>query len=209
MMVDWIDSLKYYVSTPKSDKTVCGVAINDSLEPVFVNGVVITSYECWSSMIKRCYYEHYSYRRPRYKGCTICTEWLTFSNFKKWYDANYRTGMHLDKDILVEGNKIYSPETCRFIPHHINTLLCDRLNGRGELPLGISARNGKNGAITYMARCHIENDNRISKTFKTIEEAVSWYSITKTRIVREVAQRALDAGEIGYDIFHALISRKF
>ena len=30
--------------------------------------------------------------------------------------------MDLDKDIKIEGNKIYSPETCMFIPKEINVV---------------------------------------------------------------------------------------
>lgn len=44
---------------------------------------------------------------------------------------------HLDKDILVAGNKIYSPETCLFVPNRINSLLIRGVK-TGPLPLGVS-----------------------------------------------------------------------
>lgn len=41
-------------------------------------------------------------------------------------DENWKPhmeGWHLDKDILLKGNKVYSPETCAFVPAKINSLL--------------------------------------------------------------------------------------
>lgn len=103
-----------------------------------------------------------------------------------------------------------------FVPHYINTLLTDHGNARGDLPIGVSANkpNTKIGRITtsYQAFCKytINGESTIlSKTFKTVEEASSWYSATKTRVVREVAERALLAGDIKQDVFDALVARKF
>jgi hypothetical protein len=46
-------------------------------------------------------------------------------------------GNHLDKDILVVGNKEYSPETCAFVPHYINTCLLLNNAIRADLPIGV------------------------------------------------------------------------
>lgn len=46
-------------------------------------------------------------------------------------------GWALDKDILVKGNKIYSPETCCFVPQEINNLFTKRKSCRGTLPIGV------------------------------------------------------------------------
>lgn len=197
----------------KKSKLVCGVGINDEELQIYVFGRNIKSYDCWRDMIKRCYDEKVQTKQPTYIGCTVTPEWLYFSTFKKWYDANYIAGFHLDKDILVEGNKIYSPDTCRFVPTNINALLTDRRNYRGFLPLGITeskpnTRTRKRNT-TYVAQCNNGYGEKITKTFKTLEEAVAWYSITKTRIVCEVATKALEAGKIGQDIFDALVSRTF
>ena len=47
-------------------------------------------------------------------------------------------GLHLDKDILIPGNKIYGPNACMFIPQDINKLLVDREAARGLYPQGVA-----------------------------------------------------------------------
>ena len=69
-------------------------------------------YRRWVHMLERCYSERYQEKKPTYIGCTVCEEWLRFSNFKSWMETQDWEGKHLDKDLLVEGNKIYSPDTC-------------------------------------------------------------------------------------------------
>ena len=58
--------------------------------------------------------------------CSVYEGWHNFQNFAKWYEDNYyeieEEQMHLDKDILVKGNKVYSPDTCVFVPETINGL---------------------------------------------------------------------------------------
>jgi hypothetical protein len=73
------------------------------------------SYSTWHNMLVRCYDPNYSKLYPTYTDCSVCQEWLNFSNFNNWFLENYVEGFVLDKDTLVKGNKIYSPETCKFI----------------------------------------------------------------------------------------------
>lgn len=192
---------------------VHGIGINDYEESTVINGQRLHSYYTWYSMLCRCYSIKSQIKRPTYIGCTVCDEWKYFSNFKKWYDENYREGFHLDKDILIAGNKIYSPDTCRFIPPRINTLLLEARGRKSGMPLGITEQKPNNKerrtVSTFTAQCQGVEGERLSKTFKTIEEASAWYSATKTRVVREVATIALEAGDIQQDIFDALVSRKF
>ena len=106
--------------------SVCGVGIIGNEKTKDENGETIKSYSVWTSMLKRCYSDKCQKKQPTYKGCCVCEEWLNYSNFKKWFNDNYYEiegeQMNLDKDILVKGNKIYSPETCVFVPKKINTL---------------------------------------------------------------------------------------
>lgn len=85
-------------------------------------------YRCWSSMIKRCYYEKYQQINPTYKGCYVCERWLKLSNFVEDISKieNYElwiTGFNkkknpyeLDKDIKSNNkNKCYCLEQCQFV----------------------------------------------------------------------------------------------
>jgi hypothetical protein len=185
------------------NKLVQGVGINDCGDSVKINGQHIQSYRCWVHMIQRCYNQKRLSKYPTYVECTVASEWLYFSNFKKWHDANYREGFDLDKDILFEGNKVYSANTCRFVPHYINLLLTTR-RVINNLPIGIS-KHGNN----YAAFCSDGNCGRLSKCSSDIQYLVNWYSETKTKVVREVATRALLTGDIQQDVFDALVARKF
>lgn len=80
-------------------------------------------YVKWHHMLERCYDEKILNKYPTYRGCSVCDEWLSFSNFRAWMELQDWEGMDLDKDLIVDGNKIYSPETCVFIPAKLNAFL--------------------------------------------------------------------------------------
>jgi hypothetical protein len=98
-------------------------------------------YQTWNSMLERGYDNDYQKRHPTYKNITVYEEWHNFQNFAKWWEENYNSetmqGWNLDKDILVKDNKIYSPETCCFVPQEINLLLTKNNINRGKYPIGV------------------------------------------------------------------------
>lgn len=143
----------------KKNKLFCGIGVNDAnyalTKRECVNGKVNIFWVCpfyraWASMLKRCYSEKQLQRNPTYKDCTVCDEWLTFSNFKAWMEKQDWQGKELDKDLLFEGNKIYSPDTCIFVSHQLNKFTTDHNAARGEYLLGVNwlKKNNK-----FVARC--------------------------------------------------------
>lgn len=112
--------------------------------------VTYRSYKCWSNMLRRCYGISTQAKQPCYIGCSVCSEWLIYSDFKSWYDEYYVDGFALDKDLLVKGNKIYSPDTCVFVPQALNNLFNDHAANRGLYPKGVFI-NKQLGR--YQARC--------------------------------------------------------
>jgi hypothetical protein len=91
-------------------------------------------YKRWVNLIGRCYGGH----EPDYEDCSVCEDWLTFSKFRAWMETQKWRGQELDKDILVFGNKIYSPETCVFIPMPLNKLFRKYPANKSGLPRGVS-----------------------------------------------------------------------
>ena len=147
-----------------------------------VNNVSTPYYRLWNKVLERCYSERYQIKNPTYKNCTISEEWHNFQNFAKWYEENYIEGFELDKDILVKGNKIYSPETCCFIPPEINTLLIKCDGSRGIYPLGVYKVGHR------FASCLKKQGKNVTLgTFDTPEEAFQVYKTAKEEYIKEVA----------------------
>lgn len=81
----------------------------------------------WKNMLQRCYSEKIHEYKPYYAPCTVCEEWLNFSNFKVWYDENdIGKKRDLDKDLLIKGNTVYAPDTCSLLTHYNNTVFESR-----------------------------------------------------------------------------------
>lgn len=78
---------------------------------------ICAAYSHWKNMLKRVYHDNI----PAYKGVEVSKEWHMFSNFKAWFDENYIEGYVLDKDLY--GGKLYSADTCVFIPERLNLLI--------------------------------------------------------------------------------------
>jgi len=170
-------------------KFVCGVGINDagySINPS-INGrrKMCKFYECWSDMVKRCYSENTHKKFPTYSNCSVCSDWLLFSVFKKWMEKQDWKGKQIDKDLKNLGNKVYSPENCMFVSSHINSLLIDSKKARGALPQGVyfHKREGK-----YRAQVSNYGKQRIIGSFNCPRIAELAYLNEKLKIVIEVSK---------------------
>lgn len=192
------------------NRLVYGIGINDLEESIKKNGKFIPVYSAWKSMLQRCYCSATVQKNPTYQECTVHPDWLILSNFKKWFDLNYVPKFHLDKDILVQGNKTYTPETCSYVPNYINYLI---IGSESNNPVGVRPINTTrlDGSITttYQAYCNNGSGKFIRSSFKNLDDARSWYVATKKKIVSDVSARALKNGEISPKIYEALLSRKF
>lgn len=109
-------------------------------------GNITKEYNTWSAMLARCY--DTKNQPTSYIGCEVAEDWLNFQVFAEW--CNNQTGFRLDgwqldKDLLLEGNKMYGPETCCFLPQQLNNIFrTKRVNKRDRnLPRGVLERDGK------------------------------------------------------------------
>ena len=151
------------------------------------NGKHTEYYNIYHDMLQRCYDPKYQERYPTYKGCKVEDYLLNFQNMGKWIDENYYEvageRMHLDKDILCKGNKIYSRETCIFVPQRINNLFTKRDNDRGDNPIGVYLNLSGN----YQASCNNGYGKLVYLgVYSTKEEAFQVYKEYKERVIKEV-----------------------
>ena len=173
-------------------KLVYGLGINDAWYVVGrkVDGksVKCPFYVRWASMLKRAYCNDLHKRNPTYKDVTVCDEWHTFSTFKAWMEGQDWEGKALDKDLLVQGNKEYGPDTCCFVPTALNNLLLTSEARTGAHPLGVSL----SAAGRYVATCKADGKTSYLGTFSTPEEASWAYREFKAKLIRGVAESLLD-----------------
>lgn len=156
--------------------------------PTYIDKKITVAFSKWLSMLKRCYNKKYLIKEPAYKDCKVCDEFLCFQNYAKWFYENYyeieREKMELDKDILIKGNKIYSPETCVFIPSSINKSFETNKKRRGKCPIGVYETKDNKYASSYKGK-HLGR-------YQTKEEAFQVYKQFKEKGIKEVADKYKD-----------------
>ena len=155
------------------------------------NGKKSRCYKIWSGMIQRCYSEKFQYKHQSYRGCVVCDEWLNFQKFAKWYYENYYENsndvIELDKDILIKDNKLYSPETCLFVPKRINSLFAKRKANRGKYPIGVCFNKVQD---KFEAYCSDANNKRVSLGyFNTSYNAFNVYKKYKENLIKNIADK--------------------
>lgn len=144
-------------------------------------------FKIWNSMLNRCYNPKYQEKHPTYKGCEVETFLFNFQHMCEWLDENYYEipdeQMCLDKDILCKGNKLYSRDTCIFVPQRINLLFTKRNNYRGKDPIGVTPNSSGN----YRVFCHDGYGKQTYLgTYTSKEEAFRVYKNYKEKVIKEV-----------------------
>lgn len=194
-----------------------GLGFNDVDYAVFtrdkVSGKVVTCpyYSRWASVLERCSGSDYCKRvLPTYKDASVCHEWLQLSSFKAWMEQLDWSGKHLDKDILLLGNKLYSPTTCVFVPQFINTVILTRQASRGELPLGVTYTNKtKSGVNPYRAQVSdvLLGKNKHLGVFKTAEAAHFAWQVGKAEQILKAAEEYQKDSKCLPSVVSALVAR--
>lgn len=149
------------------------------------------AYKNWCRILIRCYSEAQRYKHLSYKGCTVSDYFLTFTNFEDWYykqnnwDNPYFV---LDKDLLCgKGSKIYSEDTCVFIPKELNSLLTTTKASRGSLPLGVcKPKKGRKGFRACICK---DNKNYELGVFDNIQDAFLAYKMAREGYLKEKAEK--------------------
>ncbi|MFS9417632.1 hypothetical protein [Citrobacter sp. C411] len=138
-----IDALiESHISRTKKKSLIYGVGLYDVAFPkeIVIEGKLYShrAHTVRANILQRCYRPQTEQACRTYAGCSVAGEWLRFSNFLVFWKENYREGYHLDKDLLLPGNKIYGPEYCVFVPRALNNFTTDHGSARGQYPQGVN-----------------------------------------------------------------------
>jgi len=134
-------------------------------------------YETWRGIIERVYSLKLHTGRPTYKDVTVCKEWLNLQNFGKWMESsNYKDGWELDKDLLSGDSKIYSPETCIFIPPELNTFLATKYSNNASGYIGVYWHKRQCRWIAQTS-CVTTGSKQYLGAFLDIEDAAKAYKL--------------------------------
>lgn len=155
----------------------------------WVDGKPTTEYRLWDNMISRCKVGgSHQTREPSYIGCSIHPDFIKFQDFAEWCHNQIGFGVEgyqLDKDILVQNNKVYGPDTCCFVPQKLNKLLVHRRSNRGEFPTGVCYCKLTD---QYKSRITIDGKGIHIGLFKTPDQAESAYKIAKFKEIQRQAE---------------------
>lgn len=130
-------------------RKVFGVGVNDAKYQLSHTSkgkrINCPYYLRWKGMLERCYSLAFKEKFKSYDDCHVCDDWLIFSKFKLWMENQDWQCKHLDKDLIITGNKEYSPLACSFIDEQTNRFLINTVSPDSSLRMGVHyyLRSGK------------------------------------------------------------------
>ena len=185
--------------------SVCGVGILGTKYPSRVNGVHTKEYKLWTGMLERCYSITLKKKYPTYKGCEVSENFKSYEYFYEWCQNQIgfnNKDWHLDKDLLIKGNKVYSETTCVFLPNEINILLTKRTALRGKHLIGVHWSKTNKAFVAKVNKNKGKQEHLGS--FATEIEAFNAYKIAKESFIKEQANEW--KGKIDDRAYNALMN---
>ena len=193
----------------KYSTSVFGVGVLGTKYPSKISGRNTKEYVLWQSMLQRCYSDAYKKKYQTYEGCEVSDNFKSFEYFYEW--CNEQIGFnndgngnpfHLDKDLLIKGNKVYSESTCVFLPQEINSLLVKCTASRGKHLIGVSWNNASKAFVAQVNKNKGKRENL--GYFKTETEAFNAYKVAKESFIKEQANKW--KGQIDDRAYNALMN---
>lgn len=148
------------------------------------------SYITWRSMIDRCKPGgKWQSKYPTYIGCEASQLFLSPDSFIEWSTTQPGGGLpgyQLDKDLLNPGNKLYSEDSCVYLPQGLNKFLTDKESIRGQFPRGVHYNKVVN---KLCAKVSIDGKNTHLGYFNCPDKAFNAYKNAKEAHARIWAER--------------------
>ena len=185
--------------------SVYGVGVLGTKYKAKINGVITKEYVLWHSMLERCYSDTFKKKHPTYEGCEASENFKYYEYFYEWCNKQIGFGVEgwqLDKDLLTEGNKVYSEDSCVFIPSEINKVLVKREALRGEHLIGVSWHKAKKAFKAQVNKN--KGGQKHLGLFNTELEAFNAYKTAKESFIKEQANKW--KGQIDERDYNALMN---
>lgn len=192
-------------------KLLYGVGSTDGLKCRLDGSRMTHLYTLWSNMLSRCYGTKTQSRQPSYVGCEVSDNFKSFKFFTEWCNVQIGYGTtdskgrvySLDKDLLFKGNKLYSEDTCVFIPQEVNSAISSKGNQSGGLPLGVKLKPRHKNKVyaSYITKFGV---NKCLINSDSIEECFLVYKKEKEIYLKELAN--MFKGNIDVRAYNALIN---
>lgn len=149
----------------------------------------------WSNLNTRCY----GITPNNQSYSLISNGFPDYNTFVTWCQSQYgymkqeESGRfwELDKDIKYHNNKVYSEDSCIFVPHEVNSLFCATDKSRGMLPLGVSEHK-RAYDTAYRMRCCMNKSTKEDKVYETVQDAHQAWQLAKITRLEEVASKYED-----------------
>ena len=173
--------------------SVFGVGIVGTKYQPTINGVRTKEYVLWKSMLTRCYSTTHKKKNPTYIDCEASSKFKSYEYFYEWCHSQIgfdNEGWHLDKDLLIKGNKVYSESTCIFIPSEINSVLTKCTASRGKYLIGVCWHNTNKAFVAKVGKN--KGKQEWLGAFNTEIEAFNAYKKAKESFVKEQADKWKD-----------------
>ena len=178
---------KGYVKDPYV-QSVYGIGVSGTKYPPTISGRNTKEYVLWKSMLQRCYSDAYQKKQPTYEGCEVSDNFKSYEYFHEWCNKQIGFGVNgfeLDKDLLIKGNKLYSEDSCVFIPADVNLVLTKRTASRGKHLIGVYWSNTNKAFVARVAKN--KGKQEYLGSFKTELEAFNAYKEAKEAFIKEQA----------------------
>lgn len=175
------------------NKLVRGIGINENKYLAEKDGILVKEHILWTNMLHRCT-EKCWVKYPTYIGTTCSENFKSYTFFYEWCQEQIGFGnkdnsgryWQLDKDLLIKGNKLYSEDTCVFLPHKLNCLLIKAELARGEYPIGVY---WKKKSKQFCVQCTTgSGTQKYLGLFSDYLEAFKAYKDFKERYIKVLAE---------------------
>ena len=204
----YFGNIKKGIVRDRTVPSILGVGIIGD-EVTKVNGNRLKEYNLWQALLGRCYCDKFHVKCPTYKDCSVSDNFKYYPYFKSWCQQQIGFGclddkgnhFELDKDLLIKGNKVYSEDTCCFIPREINVALIYNQTKKGKHPIGVSYSKVNNKFVVYVKKG--DGSREYLGYFEDASVAFLAYKASKEAYLKELANKWKD--KIDPRVYEALI----